>query len=105
MKNSLSSRIWQLRKRQGLAGGRAQDPEGVRPGRAELKEKRWGLITRASGRYLSAMNNDIVTYPVDGIPNTVKIYEIVHNDIRPSRINASEVFRHELDEYIQNAGL
>ena len=70
-----------------------------------LKEKRWGLITRASGRYLSAMNNDIVTYPVDGIPNTVKIYEIVHNDIRPSRINASEVFRHELDEYIQNAGL
>lgn len=69
------------------------------------KEKRWGLVTRASGSLLTDRFKDIVTYPVKGIPNTIKVYEVIHNDIRPSRINASELFRNELDEYIKNAGL
>lgn len=70
-----------------------------------MKEKRWGLITKASGMFMSNIANDIVTYPVEGIPNTIKIYEVFHNDIRPSRFHASQVFCQELDEYIRNAGL
>ena len=69
------------------------------------KEKRWGLATRASANVMSKMSDNIVIYPVEDIPNTVKIYEVIQNDIRPGRLQASEIFRKELDEYIKNAGL
>ena len=62
----------------------------------------WAVISRDSARILCSLYDDLIYYPVTGIPYSMRIYGVVPKLLRPSRRDPVELFRKEISAYLDS---